>query len=146
MIASQHDESNRDRSIALGVDLVSVRDVAKSLEQFGDRYTGRLFTRDEISYCMTDAKLAPQRFAARFAAKEAVMKALRVTATDAVAWTSIEVRRMPDGWCEIVLHDAAKQLADEAGVSDLVLSMSHERDYATATVIAHRRSPAVRLG
>ena len=135
-----------DGSLALGVDLISVRDVAESLARFGDRYTGRLFTRDEIAYCLDDPQLAAQRFAARFAAKEAVMKALRVVATDALAWTSIEVRRMPDGWCEIVLHDAAKQLADRAGISDLALSMSHERDYATAAVVAHRRSRAVKLG
>ncbi len=140
MSAPQRDAARGDGSIALGVDLVSVRDVAESLARFGDRYTERLFTRDEIAYCLTDPELAAQRFAARFAAKEATMKALRVVATDAVAWSSIEVRRTPDGWCEIVLHDAARHLADRAGVSDLALSMSHERDYATATVVAHRRS------
>lgn len=146
MTALQGDISGGDGSVALGVDLVSVRDVAESLARFGERYTGRLFTRDEIAYCLSDPELAAQRFAARFAAKEAVMKALRVLATDAVAWGSIEVRRMPEGWCEIVLHDAAKQLADRAGVCDLALSMSHERDYATATVVAHRRRNSVRLG
>src|SRR6185437_782701 len=104
MSTPQSDVARGDGALALGVDLVSVREVAESLARFGDRYTERLFTRDEIAYCLRDPQLAAERFAARFAAKEATMKVLRVVATDAVAWISIEVRRMPEGWCEIVLH------------------------------------------
>ena len=124
--------------LVVGVDLVSVRDVAESLARFGERYTRRLFTNDEIAYCLTDPESAPQRFAARFAAKEATMKLLRVRDAEVVNWTSIEIRRAPDGWCDLVLHGKARQLAELAGVTDLAVSMSHELEYATATVIGRR--------
>lgn len=66
------------------------------------------------------------------------MKLLRVGDAEVVNWISIEVRRSPDGWCDLVLHGKARELAELAGVTDLALSMSHELDYATATVIGHR--------
>jgi holo-[acyl-carrier protein] synthase len=125
-------------SFIVGVDLVHVGDVADSMERFGERYTTRLFTEREISYCAAEPHLAAERFAARFAAKEATMKVLRPAATDAVPWRSIEVQRSEDGWCEIVLRDAAATLARQRGISWLSLSMSHEREYATAMVAAGR--------
>jgi holo-[acyl-carrier protein] synthase len=137
-------DSHQSR-LVVGVDLVSVRDVAESLARFGERYTRRLFTNDEITYCLLDPESAPQRFAARFAAKEATMKLLRVRDAEVVSWLSIEVRRSPDGWCDLVLHGKAIELAAQAGVTDLALSMSHELDYATATVIGRRdQQPADR--
>lgn len=127
-----------ESSVVVGGDLVRVRDVAESLSRFGDRYTRRVFTAGEIDYCAQQPHLAVQRFAARFAAKEATMKALRPCATDGVAWRSIEVRKTADGWCEIVLHDAAAALARRRGIACLTLTMSHEQEYATATVVAVR--------
>ena len=122
----------------VGVDLVRVGDVAESIVRFGDRYTTRLFTEGEIAYCQQDPHLAGERFAARFAAKEATIKVLRLRGTDAIAWRSIEVQRAPEGWCEIILRDGAQALADREGISGLAVSMSHEHAYATATVIARR--------
>ena len=124
--------------LLVGVDLVSVKDVAESLARFGDRYTYRLFTSAEIAYCLADPASAARRFAARVAAKEATMKLLRVSESEVVSWTSIEVRRAPDGWCDLLLHDQALELAERGGVTDLALSMSHELDYAVATVIGRR--------
>jgi holo-[acyl-carrier protein] synthase len=127
-----------DPSFIVGVDLVHVGDVSESLARFGDRYTNRLFTEREIAYCAEVPHLAAERFAARFAAKEATMKVLRPTATDVVPWRSIEVLRSADGWCEIALRDAAATLARQRGIAWLSLSMSHEREYATAMVAAGR--------
>ena len=125
-------------ALVVGVDLVRVGDVAASIARFGDKYTRRLFTDGEITYCLQEPHLAGERFAARFAAKEATIKVLRLSGTDAIAWRSIEVRRAPEGWCDIILRDGAQSLADRQGITDLAVSMSHEHEYATATVIARR--------
>jgi holo-[acyl-carrier protein] synthase len=127
-------------AVVVGVDLVRIGDVADSMARFGDRYTNRLFTEGEIRYCRQESHLAGERFAARFAAKEATIKVLRPKNTDAVSWRSIEVRRMDDGWCEIVLHGGAEALARREGVSRLSVSMSHEQEYAIATVVGQRQS------
>lgn len=123
-------------SLRVGVDLVRVADVTASIARFGARYTERLFTAGERAYCDADAPRAAERYAARFAAKEATVKVLRVVAHDTIDPRSIEIRRLPEGACEIVLHDGAITLARRSGIADLSLSMSHEQDYATATVVA----------
>ena len=125
-------------SVVVGVDLVRVGDVVSSIARFGDRYTHRIFTDGEIEYCSQEPHLTAERFAVRFAAKEATLKVLRLRRTDTVSWRSIEVRREPEGWCDIVLHDAARMVSDREGISGLSVSMSHEHEYATATVVAHR--------
>lgn len=124
-------------SIAVGIDLVCIADVKHSLARYGERYTGRLFTEDEIAYCSGKPQLAGERYAARFAAKEATTKLLRIE-SDAMLWRSIEVQRHVGGWCDILLHDEAAELARSAGIDELALSMSHEHDYAIATVVAYR--------
>jgi len=123
-------------SLRVGVDLVRVADVTASIVRFGARYTERLFTAGERAYCDADATRAAERYAARFAAKEATLKVFRPLPHDAVDLRSIEVRQLPEGACEIILHDLALALARQSGVAELSVSMSHERDYATATVVA----------
>jgi holo-[acyl-carrier protein] synthase len=120
--------------LSVGIDLVSVTQVRESLREFGDRYLQRVFTTDEITDCSEAEDPAP-RFAARFAAKEATIKALKVEGTQP-PWTSIQVRRDPSGWCELHLTGEAARLAQERGIEHLALSMSHEGDFATALVVA----------
>jgi len=129
-------ERKSTSSLRVGVDLVRVADIAGSIARFGERYTARIFTDAERQYCVEDGRHAAQRFAARFAAKEATMKVLRPSANDGVAWRSIEVCQLPEGACEITLRDAALALATRDGIAELSLSMSHEPEYATATVVA----------
>ncbi|MEO8227658.1 MAG: 4'-phosphopantetheinyl transferase superfamily protein [Gemmatimonadota bacterium] len=119
----------------VGIDLVHVEEVSRSLERFGRRYVNRLFTPAEAAYCDAEPRTAAERFAVRFAAKEAVFKALRA-ADEAIDWRSVEVRRSPGGWCDIVLHGPMAALAERSGVTELSLSMSHEAAYATAVVVA----------
>jgi len=123
-------------SLRVGVDLVRVADVTASIARFGARYTERLFTAGERAYCDADATRAAERYAARFAAKEATLKVFRPLPHEAVDPRSIEVRQLPEGACEIILHDLAIGLARQSGVAELSVSMSHEREYATATVVA----------
>jgi holo-[acyl-carrier protein] synthase len=127
------------QTLVVGVDVVRVSDVLESLERFGDRYARRIYTESEIAYCRAASEEVPaERFAARFAAKEAAFKALRPSRTDGVGWRSIEVHRSSEGWCEIVLHGAAAEVARRQGIAELTLSMSHEREYAMASVIGCR--------
>jgi len=114
--------------IRVGTDLVQISRIAASLETFGERFVARVFTAGEAAYATT-----PARLAARFAAKEAVKKALEL---DGVSWTDIEVTRRDNGACDVVLHGAARVAAEALGARELALSMSHEGDYATAMVVA----------
>jgi holo-[acyl-carrier protein] synthase len=123
--------------LRVGIDLVRVKDVARSLERFGDRYVRRVFTVREAAYCRAAAgHAAARRFAVRFAAKEATLKALHPERPLA-DWRTIEVRRHASGWCELVLHGEAAALARQRGIESLALSMSHDGGRAAAFVVAH---------
>jgi holo-[acyl-carrier protein] synthase len=124
--------------LSVGIDVVSVDEVAAALSRFGDRYVRRAFTAHEASYCSAAAApVSAARFAARFAAKEAALKALQPEDWWA-DWRAIEVRRQKSGNCALVLHAEAASLAARRGIDHLVLSMSHEGQVAVAVVVAFR--------
>jgi holo-[acyl-carrier protein] synthase len=130
--------------VAVGIDLIRVRDVRDSLGEFGERYLRRLFTNRELIDCCSSADPIP-RLAARYAAKEATIKALKVNGCQPV-WTSMEVWRNPLGWCdEMRLSGAAARLAVERGVGRLHVSLSHEDDAAIAVVLATRADTSTLL-
>lgn len=127
---------NRSQAgLRVGLDLTSVADVERSVARFGDRYVTRVFTRHEIESCSDDGGPAPNGLAARFAAKEATIKVLRPRHARP-DYRSIQVRRHPDGWCEIELSGAAAELARTEGVRHLALSLTHEAGMAAAVVVA----------
>jgi holo-[acyl-carrier protein] synthase len=117
--------------VRVGIDLVQVSRIADSIAQFGDRFVRRVFTDDEIAYARASPAATAERLAARFAAKEAVKKALEL---DGVGWRDVEVRRRASGACELALRGPAQAAAEAIG-AELALSMSHEGDYATAVVV-----------
>ena len=122
--------------LRVGTDLVAIQDIATSIANFGDRYIKRIFTDAEIAYCQSGAAdEAPARFAARFAAKEATVKALRPSYHWS-AWREIEVHRDPVGWCDLVLSGTAAELARETGLTRFAVSLAHDSQYATAVVVA----------
>src|SRR5262245_16376103 len=88
--APPRDETAESTAIVVGTDLVQVSEVSQAMERFGERYLRRLFTDAELSYCLENAAIAPSRLAARFAAKEAALKVLRLT-DQSFSWRSIEV-------------------------------------------------------
>lgn len=124
-------------SLRVGIDVVSVTRITESLERFGQRFLQRIYTADEIAYATSAPALTAERLAARFAAKEAGLKALQL-ADKGVSWTDLEVRRVQTGECELWLHGAALAAARTDGIASIALSMSHEGDYATAVVMAQR--------
>lgn len=121
--------------LRLGFDLVQISQVTTSLQRFGHVYERRLFTPAELAYARGGEGVLAERLAARLAAKEAVMKALKF-AEAGIGWNEIEVRKLPDGDCDVVLHGRAAQLAQQMGVQRLLLSLSHDGDYAGAVVTA----------
>lgn len=118
-----------------GVDLVAVSDVDNAITQFGQRYLDKVFTPHEVASCQGIAQTIAEGLAARFAAKEAAMKVLRPT-DSAVDWRSIEVRRAPSGVCTLEFSGEAARLAEQAGIVDVSVALSHEADLATAVVVA----------
>jgi holo-[acyl-carrier protein] synthase len=124
----------RARTLRVGTDLVQVSRIAESIERFGDKFIRRLFTEDEIAYANSSAPLQAERFAARFAAKEATIKALSLSDVG-LDWKHIEVQRAPNGACSLKLHGTARAAAIQAGIREVSVSLSHDGDYATAVVV-----------
>ena len=126
--------------VRVGLDLVDPDDVAASVARFGDRYVSRVFTAHEIECCRRPGRgggkssYAIESLAARFAAKEAVLKVLRPIGMRP-EWRSIELHRMPGGWCEIRLSGTAEELAVAARIDGLSVSLSHEASVAAAVVV-----------
>ena len=121
--------------VRLGFDLVQISQVANSINHFGVAFKSRLFTQNELTYAEQSKAFFVDRLAARFAAKEAVIKALSLSEAG-INWRDIEVCKDHDGGCGIVLHGRVAELADAAGLSNLLLSLSHDGDYAGAFVTA----------
>jgi holo-[acyl-carrier protein] synthase len=121
--------------LRVGLDLVQISRIRESLERFGDRFMRRLFSDDEISYALQGDSQSAERLAARFAAKEAAIKAFALGEVG-VGWREIEVRKLPGGACRLMLHGTAASKAAELGVREISLSLSHDGDYAGAVVTA----------
>ena len=125
-----------ERVLRVGIDLVEIDAVAETLRSaLADRYLARIYTAAEVRDCTDANGVSPARLAARFAAKEAVLKALDV-GDHAVPWRTIEVRRQPSGRPTVSLHGVAEALARQEGVARIELSLSHEARYASALVVA----------
>jgi holo-[acyl-carrier protein] synthase len=127
--------------LLLGADLVDVREVEAALAQFGDRYLSRVYTPEEIAYAKESPAEMARRLGARFAAKEATIKALR--ASDAgVGLRSIEITRAGDGACEVRLSGEALCAARRAGAASLAVTLSHQGNHALAVVVGQRSRAA----
>ena len=112
--------------IGHGIDIVEIARIAKSIEAHGERFIERCFTVDEARYASSARSPRDmQRFAARFAAKEAAMKALGTGWSRGIAWTDIEVRVIESGAPELILSGRAGQIADDLGIQKTIVSLSH---------------------
>jgi holo-[acyl-carrier protein] synthase len=121
-------------NVLIGIDIQPIDQVEDSLRIFGSRYRHLLFTDGELESCGDNLATASS-LAARFAAKEAVLKILDTQET-MPPWRSIEVKRSPRGRPEIVLHGVAANLARQQGIGDISVSLSHGGGIATAAVVA----------
>lgn len=120
--------------VGTGVDIAETARVEEVLNRHGARFSRRLFTPEEIAYCERFKNKA-ERYAARFAAKEAAFKALGTGWRDGVRWRDVEVTHQPSGKPELVLRGRAEELARELGVTRAAVSISHSDRYVVAQVI-----------
>jgi holo-[acyl-carrier protein] synthase len=120
--------------VGSGVDLAEVHRIRESIERYGDRFLNRIYTEREIAYARSKANLY-ERFAARFAAKEAGMKALGTGWRRGVQWKDFEVANLPSGRPTLLLHGQAGEIAKGMGVAGVHLSLTHTKETALAYVI-----------
>lgn len=120
--------------IGTGIDIAEVPRIRQSIERFGERFLQRIYTAAEMRYCDSKANRA-ERYAARFAAKEAAMKALGTGWSHGVRWVDCEVVRLPGGRPTITFHGKAGEIAAGLGVKHAALSLSHTAEQAIAQVI-----------
>lgn len=124
--------------IGTGIDLIEIERVRKALEdpRIGTRFRARVFTAAEIAYCEKKRRGKYESYAGRFAAKEAVMKALGRGWGAKVCWLDIEVVRARSGKPGIALHNKTAQLAQELGIRSFALSITHTAQHGLAHVVA----------
>lgn len=120
--------------VGLGIDIAEVPRIAQSIERFGGRFLHRIFTEAEIRYCDSKANRV-ERYAARFAAKEAAMKALGTGWNHGVRWRDCEVVRKPGSRPTMLLHGKAGEFAARMAVKNIALSLTHTAEQAMAHVI-----------
>jgi holo-[acyl-carrier protein] synthase len=121
--------------VGIGVDIVSVDRIREIIERRGERFLTRVFTEDEVRYCRRCAH-PEQRFAARFAAKEAVLKALGVGWQKGASFRDVEVRVNALGAPGVRLSGRAFEISRERGIERVFLSLSHDEHYAVAQAVA----------
>ena len=126
------------RIIGHGVDLVEIARIERMLDEHGDRFVARCFTVGERDYADASTAVRGERFAARFAAKEAVLKALGTGLRDGIDWTDIDVRRDGAGRPSLSLSRRAAEIAASLGIDAWAISLSHAGGMAMASVIAWR--------
>jgi holo-[acyl-carrier protein] synthase len=120
--------------IGLGIDLVEVSRIRALLQKSGDRFKDRVFTPGEVAYCESCADGA-MNYAARFAAKEAVAKALGTGFSNGVSWRDIEVLRSEAGMPSVRLHGGAVPVAEALGVARILVTLTHTATAAAASAV-----------
>jgi holo-[acyl-carrier protein] synthase len=123
--------------VGTGIDIAEVPRIAQAIERHGERFLRRVFTDAERTYCDSKANRV-ERYAARFAAKEAGMKALGTGWNHGVRWRDVEVCRQPGGRPTIKFHGKAAEVAARLGAAHVALSLSHTREQAIAQVILEK--------
>lgn len=121
--------------VGIGVDIIEVKRIREMISRHGARFIRRVFTDGEVKYCR-GRKRAAEHFAARFCAKEATVKALRIGIRKGITWRDMDVVVGSLGQPEIRLAGGAALRAEELGVNHLHVSLTHTENYAAATVVA----------
>ena len=115
----------------IGTDLVETTRIASAIERLGDSFLKRCFTDHEIAYCTRHGQ-ATQSFAARWAAKEAISKAFGTGIGHEMSLVELEIINLPSGQPTVVLHGKAARHAEQLGVAEVKISLSHTASYAVA--------------
>jgi holo-[acyl-carrier protein] synthase len=125
--------------LGIGTEITECLRIARMIERHGEQFVNRVYTSDEVRYCQ-GRRQSTQHFAARWAAKEAVLKALGIRTRRGVAWTDIEIRTTTTGQSTVAVRGAVKDLVEQLVVADVLVSVAHCRTHATAYALALRRT------
>jgi len=121
--------------LGIGTDIVECLRIAQMIERHGELFITRVYTEHEIQYCQS-RKLATPHFAGRWAAKEAVLKALGTGWRRGISWRDVEIHNEPGGRPTVRLRGGARDVVEQLGISQMLISISHCRSHATAYALA----------
>jgi len=121
--------------IGIGTDITECLRIARMIERHGELFINRVYTAEEIRYCQ-NRRQSTQHFTGRWAAKEAVMKALGTGWRPGIGWRDIEIRSEPGGRPVVGVRGGVKEAVEQLGVARILVSISHCRTHATAYAIA----------
>lgn len=121
--------------LGIGTDIVECLRIAQMIERHGELFINRVYTPHEIRYCQS-RKQATQHFAGRWAAKEAILKALGTGWRRGISWRDIEVRNDQSGRPVVGLRGGARDIVEQRGIREMLVSISHCRSHATAYALA----------
>jgi holo-[acyl-carrier protein] synthase len=121
--------------IGIGTDIVECLRIAQMIERHGELFLTRVFTPPEIEYC-SSRRAATQHYAGRWAAKEAILKALGTGWSRGIRWRDMEIRNDAAGKPSVALGGGARELCERLGIGDILISISHCRTHATALAVA----------
>jgi holo-[acyl-carrier protein] synthase len=121
--------------VGIGTDIIECLRIAQMIDRHGELFIRRVYTEHEIAYCSTK-KAATQHYAGRWAAKEAVLKALGTGWVRGISWRDVEVRHKPGGAPTVALRGGAREALERSGITAMHISISHCRSHAVAYAIA----------
>jgi holo-[acyl-carrier protein] synthase len=121
--------------IGIGTDITECLRIARMIERHGELFIERVYTPEEIKYCQT-RKQATQHFTGRWAAKEAILKAIGTGWRKGISWRDMEIRNEPGGKPIVGLRGGVKDVVEQLGITDIHVTISHCRSHATATAVA----------
>ena len=121
--------------IGIGTDIIECLRIAQMIERHGELFITRVYTQTEIQYCQC-RKQATQHFAGRWAAKEAILKALGTGWRRGISWRDIEIRNESGGRPVVALRGGARDIVESLGITQMLISISHCRSHATAYALA----------
>ena len=121
--------------IGIGTDIIECERIGHMVEKHGEHFMNRVFTEDEVRYC-TGRRNNDQHFAGRWAAKEAVLKALGTGWIAGITWQDVEIANEPSGRPIIRLHGGAAEIAKEREIREVQISITHCQAYAVAFAVA----------
>lgn len=123
------------RIVGIGTDITECPRIGRMIQDHGELFLRRVYTEREIDYC-NSRKLATEHYAGRWAAKEAVLKAIGTGWVRGISWKDVEIRNDPAGAPRVLLHSGTRDIAAARGVRQVLVSISHCRTYATAYAVA----------